>query len=214
METNSKSNVIIIGIGGGTCSGKTSIAKKLYRLLINKNIKAEIISQDNFYKTLDSTINPLNYNFDDPSAFDLNLIMSTLNDIKKRKTVYIPEYDYKNHKQTIGITKISDVDIIIFEGILALYFKSILDLMDLKIFVDTPSDLRLIRRIVRDTKIRGRTIDSVIKQYKNTVRDSHDNYVEPSKDNAGMIIPMGKDNHDGINIALSYIEKLYFSTFK
>jgi uridine kinase len=204
-----KPKVLVIAIGGGTCSGKTCVAKKIYELLKSKNIKIALLSQDKFYKTLGKNIDPLIYNFDIPPAFDVDSTLSTLISIKNRKVTNIPDYDYEEHKQTTGDEQIHDVDIIIFEGILALHFDSLRDMMDLKIFIDTPSDIRLIRRIRRDVEERGRDVEGILIQYERTVRDAHEKYIEPSKAHADLIIPMGKENHASIKIAVSHIETLY-----
>jgi uridine kinase len=203
-----ENKVITIAVGGGTSSGKTSIAKKVSKLLGNK--KVIVISLDIFYKSVDhlSQDEISKYNFDHPDAFDLDLIMKTLKDLKNRIPTKLPTYDYIQHKRIDNVNQVENVDIIILEGILVLYYPCLLNLFDVKIYVDTASDIRLIRRIERDQKERGRSLESIIHQYKSTVRKSHNTFIEPSKQNADIIIPRGSKNKIGINSIKSLIEDL------
>jgi uridine kinase len=201
-------NVKLIGIGGGTCSGKTAIAKKIYKTLLKSGKRTIILSLDYFYKGLPVGVDPLKYDFDCPDAFDLDCIISTLNSLKERKTTYIPAYDYVTHKQIKDANLLPEADIIIFEGILTLHFKQLLDLMDFKIYVDTAPDIRLSRRIRRDIKERGRDVEGILTQWETSVRDSHDKYIQPTYKSADLIITVGKENHTGISLAVDKIENL------
>ena len=190
----------LIGVTGGTASGKTSTC-----LIIQKQLgqKVLIISMDNFY--LDNKNNN-NINFDHPNSFDWNLLRNTLKYIKAGKEVEIPEYCFVTHRR-IGSIIIKPTECVIFEGILSLYDKEIRDLFDIKIFVDTPADIRLIRRIRRDIEERGRTLDSVLEQCENTVIPSHDQFIEPTKKHADLIIPRGRTNITAINVIITQIKQ-------
>lgn len=187
--------VYLIGVAGGTSSGKTSTCD-----IIREQMKDQvtIISMDSFY------LEYLN-NYDHPNSFDTNLILKTLKDIKSgQKEIEIPNYCFITGKRlNTDIIKIGTC--VIFEGILALYDETIRNLFDLKIFVDTPSDIRLIRRIQRDILERNRSLEHILKQYEESVIPSHDQFIEPTKKYADLIIPRGKDNTIAINMLVSTI---------
>jgi len=189
--------VYLIGIAGGTSSGKTSTCK-----MIQEKLKQDvtILSMDNFY--LDDI---KDRNYDHPHSFDIPLIIHTLNQIKRGdKIIEIPDYCFCSHKR-VSTLRIEIKDCVIFEGILALYDDSVRQLFDIKIFVDTPSDIRLIRRIKRDIQERGRSLESVLKQCENTVIPCHDQFIEPTKKYADLIIPRGRTNVTAINIIINSI---------
>lgn len=189
--------VYLIGIAGGTSSGKTSTCSIIQSRLGNN---VTIISMDNFYQ---NDIKDKNY--DHPHSFDTFLIIQILNQIKNgAKGIEIPEYCFVTH-QRIGIIKVEIKSCVIFEGILSLYDENIRRLFDIKIFVDTPSDIRLIRRIKRDTQERGRSLESVLDQCENTVIPCHDQFIEPTKKYADLIIPRGRTNITAINIIINSI---------
>jgi len=196
--------VNLIGVAGGTASGKTSTCE-----IICENLKnVIIISMDSFYLELTNDEDPEKIDFDHPSRFDWKLIYSTLLSIKQGKNVKIPIYDFVSHQRK-GFYEIIPKKCIIFEGILALYDSHIRSLFDVKIFVDTPSDIRLIRRIQRDTNERGRSLESVLYQCEHTVIPGHDQFVEPSKKYADLILPRGKTNLTAISILVSFIKSKF-----
>jgi len=146
-------------------------------------------------------------NFDHPAAFDWNLIESTLRDLGSGKAVRVPQYDFTTHSRIIGKgIEIYAVDIILFEGILALYQPELLKYMNIKIFVDTDSDVRLARRILRDTKQRGRDVEGILQQYQKFVKPAFDEYILPTKKYADVIIPRGADNKVAIDLIVQHIK--------
>ena len=196
----------VIGIAGGTASGKTTLASK-----IEEKFKDDIviITYDNYYKSLDYLPEKLrsNVNFDHPDSLDTDLLLSNIIDLMNNKTIESPIYDFKSHTRCKKGKIINPKKVIIIEGILAFYNVSLNDLMDLKIFVDEDSDVRLIRRINRDLKERGRDLDSILKQYSETVKPMHDLFVEPSKKNADITLN-GGINETSIDIICCFIQKI------
>jgi uridine kinase len=182
---------IILGVAGGTGSGKTTLATAIFESLGEENVT--YISHDCYYHDLSHL--PMSEreqaNFDHPDSLDTALLISHLNDLKAGISVSIPTYDYGSHSRKQGMQKAASKPIILVEGILIFTDPELCNLLDIKIFVDTEDDIRLIRRIQRDTVERLRTVDSVIKQYLKTVRPMHREYVEPSKRNADIIVPTG-----------------------
>ena len=197
--------VYLIGCCGGSGSGKTSTC-----LIIQKRLGQDvlIISIDSFYIGVSSdNPNPEKINFDHPSSFDWPLLRKVLRDIKNGKNeVEIPVYDFATH-QRIGSRIINSTGCIIFEGILALYDPTVRNFFDIKIFVETPADIRLIRRIRRDINERNRTLESILEQFEKTVIPSYDQFIEPTKKFADLIIPRGKTNLKAINIIIDQIKK-------
>ena len=192
--------VIIIGICGGTSSGKTSFAKKIFEKVGKKGI---LISQDSFYKGLDEEElkNVDNYDFDSPNAIDFGEMYNTLEKLKRGGVSFIPDYNFTTHSRDgYKPIKSKNVEIFVIEGILIFCNEQIRNLMDFKIFIDTDSDIRLIRRIERDVKERGRTVEMVINRYKKFLKPSHIKYVEPSKKYANIIIPNGVDNFRSLEL--------------
>mgnify|MGYP001229785254 FL=1 len=186
-------NCRLILIGGGTCSGKTTIAKAIGRRL--DDLKTVIISHDNYYHDL-SSYPPeecKNYNFDHPSAIDAALLVEDVKAMLKGEAVNVPDYDFITHKRSEGTLCVAFADVIILEGIFALYYQDLLELSDLKIFVDTDADIRLTRRLIRDTKDRGYDVEGVLDMYLDKVKPSHDAFIDPSKKNADIIIPGDRD---------------------
>jgi len=191
---------MIIGICGGTGSGKTTVANKILQTVSANEVA--FIQQDSYYRDLDQM--PLDYrqkvNFDHPDALDNDLLVEHVRALKAGRAVELPIYDFKNHlrrKETLGM---EPKLITIIEGILVFNEKRLLEEMDIKVFVDTPDDIRFIRRLRRDIAERGRTVDSVIEQYLATVRPMHMQFVEPSKRCADVIIPEG--GHNMVSIGL------------
>ncbi|MGE4572477.1 MAG: uridine kinase [Candidatus Izemoplasmatales bacterium] len=196
----------IIGIAGGTASGKTTIANKLGDLS-NQFGQVNIIRLDDYY--LDHPELDLEerrkINYDHPNAFDTDLLVKHIGDLNKNQSIDVPEYDFVNHARKISTKKVQPSKVLIIEGILVLAIKEICDLLDIKIFVDTPDDIRFIRRLSRDVKKRNRTLDNVIDQYLTTVRPMHKVFVEPSKENADLIIPEGGHNSIAIEMVFKTI---------
>lgn len=185
--------VIVIGIAGGTGSGKTTITQTLKQKFMSD---VTVIYHDNYYKarhdlTYDERV-ALNY--DHPNAFDTALLVRDLRALKEGKEIECPIYDFAIYDRTNNTMTIQPSKIIIVEGILIFHEEELRDLMDIKLFVDTDADERILRRIERDVKERGRTLDSVIRQYRMTVKPMHESFVEPSKRYADVIIPGGGKN--------------------
>jgi uridine kinase len=199
--------VYIIGITGGSGSGKTSTCSVIMEQLNTSGVNDIIvISMDSFYLSLPDDCDPNTINFDHPSSFDWELIFSVFRKLKKGKSVDIPIYNFETHRRQ-GFTKVNPSRCVIFEGILSLYDEKIRNLLDIKIYVDTPSDIRLIRRIRRDIEDRGRDLKSVLDQCEKTVIPSHDQFIEPTKKYADLIIPRGKSNTIAISVMVNQIHK-------
>jgi|TARA_B100000315_G_scaffold210970_1_gene207536 uridine kinase len=184
---------ILIGIAGGSGSGKTSLAIKLLKEYGNN--KLAVIEQDSYYKNLAHLTfdERAIYNYDHPDAIDIDLFQSQLSILLNGRNINIPIYDFSQHVRLKNTKMITPFPVIIVEGILVLYFQQLRQLMVIKIYIDTPEDIRFKRRFNRDIKERGRTAESVKKQYISTVRPMHDKFVEPSKNSADIII-LGHNN--------------------
>jgi len=196
---------MVIGISGGSGSGKTTIVKKISELVED----FVFIPQDNYYKSarhLVSNDNITSFNFDHPDAFDSDLLIEHLCTLEKGKAVNMPTYDFVHHLRAEKSIKLEPKPIIIVEGIMIFFDKELRDLMDLKIFVDTPADIRFTRRLQRDIIERGRTVDSVIKQYLDVVRPGHLEFIEPTKEYADLIVPEGGNNQKALDVLVSYIK--------
>ncbi|MBA2339290.1 MAG: uridine kinase [Pyrinomonadaceae bacterium] len=191
---------MVIGICGGTGSGKTTVAARILEAVGAGEVV--FLQQDSYYRNLDEM--PLDFrnaaNFDHPDALDNDLLIDHLRALKANERVELPIYDFKTHTRQSETKRVEPKPIIIVEGILIFADKRLLDEMDIKVFVDTPDDIRFIRRLRRDIAERGRTVDSVIEQYSATVRPMHMQFVEPSKRCADVIIPEGGNNSVGIDL--------------
>lgn len=199
---------ILIGITGGTGSGKSTVSKEILKSIHEKNVA--IIEQDSYYKnqshlTFEERVKT---NYDHPFAFDNVLLIQHLTDLLNNKSIEKPIYDFEKHTRKKETITVYPKDIIMLEGILILNNEDIRNLCDIKIFVDTDSDVRVVRRIERDIKERGRTLDSVIHQYMSTVRPAHLQFVEPSKKYADIIIPEGGYNKVAIDIIATKINSI------
>ena len=199
--------VVVIGIAGGSASGKTSVANKLVENQINKVSSIALLRLDDYYKDLSnlSISERSKTNFDHPDSIDFDLLSDHLQKLKDGKSINKPIYDFSIHNRQDKSELIKPVNVVILEGILALSEANIRKLCDIKIFVDTADDIRFIRRLKRDTSERGRTIESVISQYLETVRPMHMQFVEPSKKYADIIIPEGGHNPIVIDIITAKI---------
>lgn len=197
---------LIIGIAGGSGSGKTTVAENICQGIIEGK-KALIIAQDSYYKDLShlSFAEREKINFDHPSAFDNKLLLEHLNKLKNCEPISMPVYSFLRHTRKKSTKYIKPAEVIILEGILILEEESIRELLDIKIYVDTDSDERFIRRLIRDTSERGRSLSSVVEQYLSRVKPMFLQFVEPSKRYADIIIPQGGLNKVAIDIVTSNI---------
>lgn len=200
---------IIIGIAGGSASGKTSIAMQLYDYF-KGNHKVKIIKQDDYYKdqshlTFEERVKT---NYDHPLAFDTDLLVDHLKKLKNKETIEKLTYDYTLHTRSDITETVEGRDVIILEGIFVLAEEKVRALCDILVYVDTASDIRFIRRLKRDIEERGRSVDSVCNQYLNTVRPMHEQFIEPSKKYAHIIIPEGGSNHVAVDLLITKIKSI------
>jgi uridine kinase len=202
------SKPIIIGIAGGTGSGKSTVAQEIYKSLPTGSIA--MIEQDSYYKDQSNLTfeERVNTNYDHPDAFDTKLLIEHLKMLLNGEAIDKPLYDFEIHNRKQETVKVEPKDIIILEGIMILVEAEIRKMLDIKLFVDTDSDIRIIRRIKRDIKERGRTIDSVIDQYTNVVRPMHLEFVEPTKRYADIIIPEGGYNKVAVDIMIAKVKEI------
>lgn len=199
-------NPLVIGIAGGTGSGKTTVALEILRAFDDKKIA--FIQHDNYYKDL-TKLPPIQraaVNFDHPNSLDTELMIEHIKQLRSGQNIEIPIYDFSTHSRTEKTIKIQADPVIIVEGILIFTEPELRDVCDVKIFVDTDADIRLIRRIHRDITERERTVESVMEQYQSTVRPMHLEFVEPSKRYADIIIPEGGRNKVAIEMVIARIE--------
>ena len=198
---------IIIGIAGGSGSGKTTISNRIINTFRDE---VTFLCHDSYYKcndALDMDARKL-LNYDHPNAFDTELMIDDLKKLKNRMPIDCPVYSFVLNNRTKETIHIQPKNVIIVEGILIFENKNLRDMMDIKIFVDTDSDLRLIRRLLRDVKERGRDLDSVVKQYTSTVKPMHEQFVEPSKKYADIIVPEGGYNRVALEMIINRIDSI------
>lgn len=199
---------ILIGLAGGSGSGKTLVARTIFRDLGSDRVV--ILDQDSYYKDLDDV--PMRdrdqRNFDHPDAFDTELLKAHVKDLLDGKTVQQPVYDYTRHARTQETVPIGEHDVVVLEGILIFYDPELRNMMDIKVFIDADADVRFIRRLHRDIHERGRSVDSVIRQYQESVRPMHLQFVEPTKRYADIIIPEGGHNKVAIDLLKVKIQDL------
>lgn len=197
----------VIGVAGGTGSGKTTLANKLKDAFRDESI---IISQDFYYRA--NTDIPfekrVKLNYDHPNAIDTDLLIEDIKKLKSGQAIDHPQYSFVTHTRMSETVHVEPASVIIVEGILIFENKELLNLMDIKVFVDTDADIRLIRRLTRDVKERGRSLDSVINQYMETVKPMHEQFVEPSKKYADIIIPEGGENLVALHMLIDRIHAL------
>ncbi|MBO6242281.1 MAG: uridine kinase [Butyrivibrio sp.] len=197
--------VCIVGIAGGTASGKTTIVRMIKEKFGDDIV---VINHDSYYKAH----NDLSYedrsrlNYDHPESFDTDLLIEDVKKLKNNIAIDVPVYDYTVHNRADATVHVVPKKVIIVEGILILENKELRDLMDIKVFVETDADERLMRRIRRDMVERARSIDSILKQYTETVKPMHEQFVEPSKKYADIIIPRGGENLTGISILQEHLK--------
>ncbi len=201
---------IFIGISGGSGSGKTTIVNRIYSEVPEKSIC--IIEHDAYYRDQSE----LTYeqrcktNYDHPFAFDTDLFVEHIKRLKDGETIEKPIYDYEIHNRKEEKVIVDPKEIIIVEGLLVFYEERIRELLDIKIFVDTDADIRIMRRIMRDMKERGRTLDSIMAQYINTVRPAHEQFIEPSKKYADIIVTEGGNNLVAVDLMVTKIKSLLY----
>ncbi|MFR4351909.1 MAG: uridine kinase [Roseburia sp.] len=200
-------NTILIGIAGGTGSGKTTLADKLVDGFGGDEVS--ILRHDNYYKRHDEMPyeQRSRLNYDHPDAFDTELLCDHIRALKAGHEISMPLYDYAVHNRSNESVTVNPAPVIVLEGILIFAEASLCDLMDIKVFVDTDADARILRRIVRDVKERGRSLDSVIDQYLTTVKPMHEQFVEPSKRRADIIIPEGGQNVVALDMLIQRVKK-------
>jgi len=208
MSRSDSPKPFVIGVAGGTCSGKTTVAERLVDMVGSSHLA--LIRQGSYY--VDRTHQPFDEraraNYDHPDAFDWALMNEHLSRLLAGDTVPVPLYDYADHNRSREVQMVAPARIVVFEGILALYDPGLRDLFDLKVFVDTDADVRLIRRLQRDVRDRGRTPDSIMAQYMATVRPSHMQFIEPSKRHADVIFPEGGHNDAAFEILVARVREL------
>lgn len=199
---------IIIGIAGGTGSGKSTLANRLVESFGEDEIS--IIRHDNYYKSQDhiSYEERVNVNYDHPDAFESDLLCEHIHALKEGKSIRMPLYDFTRHTRSDASIEIKSAPVIIIEGILIFSEPKLCDLMNIKVFVDTDADVRVLRRIKRDVRKRGRTLESVISQYLATVKPMHEQFVEPSKRKADIIIPEGGKNVVALEMLIQRIKSV------
>lgn len=197
--------VIIVGVAGGSASGKSTVVKEISKRFGNQ---VEVINHDDYYN--DQAEMPMEerylQNYDHPNAYETNRLIRDIRKLKAGESIERPQYDYTQYTRAADTALTQPKKVIILEGILVLENKELRNLMDIKIYVDTDSDERLMRRLSRDIVERGRTVDSVLAQYRKTVKPMHEQYVEPSKKYADIILPRGGENKIGLEIILKHLE--------
>ena len=199
-------NILVIGIAGGTGSGKTTLMNNIIKTFGGD---ITVLSHDNYYRRLDHL--PLEerakVNYDEPAALETELMVTHLEALRSGFEVDCPVYDFSQHNRSNETVRIIPQRVIIVEGILIFADEALRELMDIKIFVDTDADVRLCRRIKRDVQKRGRTLDSVITQYQTTVKPMHEKYVEPSKKYADLVVPEGGKNQIALDMIIGKIQR-------
>jgi uridine kinase len=191
---------LVLGIAGGTASGKTTVARRIVEAVHAG--KVAFLEQDAYYRDLSDV--PLEerrqFNFDHPDAFDVDKMVAQLKSLKEGRAVEMPVYDFAKHTPAAETVRVEPAPVVVIEGILVLAIEQVRRLLDIKIFVDTDDDVRVLRRIERDVRDRGRTLESVVEQYFRTVRPMHLGFVEPSKRFADIVIPHGGSNDVAIEM--------------
>ena len=196
---------IIVGVAGGSASGKTTVVSEIMRRF---GEQVEVVSHDYYY--YDQAEMPMEeryrQNYDHPDAYETKRLVEDIRRLKEGQVIYRPSYDYTQYTRGKEKVLVEPKRVVIVEGILILEDKALRELMDIKIYVDTDSDERLMRRLTRDMAERGRTVESVLEQYRKTVKPMHEQYVEPSKKYADIILPRGGENKIGIEIILRHLK--------
>ena len=198
-------NTIFIGIAGGTGSGKTTLTEHLKQ---HFGDDISVVHHDSYYKHQDLPFEErCKQNYDHPDAFDTDLMIADLKALKRGETIHCPVYDYSIHNRTDETVEVRPTKVVIVEGILIFQNKALRDLLDIKIFVETDADVRILRRALRDVEERGRSLESVVNQYLTTVKPMHERYVEPSKKFAHLVVPEGGKNMVALDMIVSRIRR-------
>ena len=199
-------DILVIGIAGGTGSGKTTLMNNLIEKFSED---VTVLSHDNYYKRHDDLTyeQRCQLNYDEPAALETDLMARHLDKLRHGEAIDCPVYDFTQHNRSNETIRIVPKKVIIVEGILIFENKELRDLMDVRIFVDTDADVRLCRRILRDVSKRGRSLESVLNQYQNTVKPMHEMYVEPSKKFANIIVPEGGENYVALDMIMGRIQR-------
>ena len=197
-------DIMVVGIAGGTGSGKTTITKKLMQRFGGD---VSVIYHDNYYKAHHnmSYEERSKLNYDHPDSFDTDLLIQAVKDLKAGRSVTCPVSDYTIHDRSDQVIVVKPAKVVIVEGILIFQSRELCQQMDIKIYVDTDADVRILRRIVRDVRDRGRSLDSVVNQYLSTVKPMHEQFVEPSKRKADIIIPEGGHNQVAMEMVMERV---------
>nr|XP_007146668.1 hypothetical protein PHAVU_006G059500g [Phaseolus vulgaris]ESW18662.1 hypothetical protein PHAVU_006G059500g [Phaseolus vulgaris] len=203
-ETDMYEQPFVIGVAGGAASGKTAVCDMIIQQLHDQRVV--LVNQDSFYNNFseEELTRVQDYNFDHPDAFDTEQLLRVMDKLKHGEAVDIPKYDFKTYKSDV-LRRVNPSDVIILEGILVFHDQRVRELMNMKIFVDTDADVRLARRIRRDTNEKGRDIGAVLDQYSKFVKPAFDDFILPTKKYADIIIPRGGDNHVAIDLIVQHI---------
>lgn len=198
--------MLVIGIAGGSGSGKSTVAEAIVNKLGTNNVV--LISQDSYYadNTHLSPEQRQQINYDHPDSFDNSLLIEHIHQLSDNEPIQVPVYDFTVHTRSQKTIEVTPKAVLVLEGILVLADSALRDVLDIKVFVDTEADVRVLRRVVRDINERGRTLESVHTQYLTTVKPMHDAFIEPSKKYADLIIPEGGHNQIAINVLTSLVE--------
>ena len=199
-------NVLVIGIAGGSGSGKTTLAENIMKHFEGR---ISLLRHDDYYKCQDhlSMEERVKTNYDHPSAFDTDLLIYHIDELRAGRDILSPTYDYSRHTRAAETRKVTHSKVVLLEGIMILANSELRDKLDMKIYVDTDADVRILRRLLRDVKQRGRSLDSVVTQYLDTVKPMHEAFVEPSKRYADVIVPVGGENLVALEMIIDKIEK-------
>ena len=199
-------DILVVGIAGGSGGGKTTLTTNLIRRFGDKVC---IVHHDNYYRAHDDLTyeERTKLNYDCPEAFETEMMIEHLRLLKQGRSVHCPVYDFKVHNRSGETIEIEPRPVILVEGILIFADPALSDLMDIRVFVDADADVRLARRVLRDTEKRGRTVRSVVEQWQNTVKPMHEKYVEPSKKNADIIVPQGGKNPVALDLIVGRIQR-------
>lgn len=201
-----KKEILVIGIAGGTGSGKTTLMKNIIQ---RYGASVSVLSHDNYYRRLDHLTfeERCRINYDEPAALETELMAQHLDQLRRGESILCPVYDFSRHNRSDETVQVHPNRVIIVEGILIFENEALRNLMDIKIFVDTDADVRLCRRIKRDVNKRGRSLESVLEQYQTTVKPMHEKYVEPSKRFADLVVPEGGKNYVALDMIMGRIQR-------
>lgn len=207
-HSDGQDHPLLLGVAGGTGSGKTTVARRVLEALGEERIV--LLEMDSYYRDIDweRPEDLLHHNFDHPSALDIELLVEHLTALSRGEAVDVPVYDFVRHRRTDEVRPIESQPVVMLEGILVLALPEIRHLLDFKIYVDTDADIRFIRRLSRDMEERGRSADDVMRQYLGSVRPMHLEFVEPSKRWADVIIPEGGENTVALDMVVARLEKV------